>query len=197
MMPEVSKRLSYHSHHFGLHFAHAREDVWMNGICYSELAKGLCLQPDQFLATMVHSSADSAIFPLGMLHVGQVAQLLAYLLFTPSRAGQAGDADHARTAGYKFALELQDRFGNLGLHFCADTRQAEEDTVEIAADADVEVTEGAEDATALELVEEFARPSQKEEDEYNVLDSMGRVSLEGLGGRLWLHGRIHLDVEGD
>lgn len=66
----IEKRVPYHSHHLSFHFAYAGKDVGMNGICHSELAKGVRLQPDQLLAAMIDGSADSAIFPLGMFHVG-------------------------------------------------------------------------------------------------------------------------------
>jgi hypothetical protein len=125
----------------------------MNWIGHSELAKRFRLEPYQLLATVVDSPADASIFPACVLHVGQFLQLPAHLLFAPSCGRQAGDAYDAGATGDKFLLELGYRFRDLALYFAPYTRQAQEDTIKIAADGDVEVAEGAEDAAAFELIE--------------------------------------------
>lgn len=81
------KDLSYHCNYLGLHLAHTRKHVWVNGVCHCELAKRLRLQSDQLVTTVVDSTADSSIFPLGMLHVGKIVQLLAHIFFAPSFTG--------------------------------------------------------------------------------------------------------------
>ena len=52
----------------------------------------------------------------------------------------------------------------MGLYFVAHTGQSEEDAVEVAADADVGIADGAEDAATFELVEGDACPADEEED---------------------------------
>jgi hypothetical protein len=99
--------ISYHGHNLGLHFPYSRKDIGMNWVGHSELAKRFRLKPYQLLATVIYCSANSAVLPFSMFHVGQLAQLLAHLLFAPSCAGQAGDALDAGAAGNKFALELE------------------------------------------------------------------------------------------
>jgi hypothetical protein len=144
---------SYHSHNLSLHLAYSGKDVGMDGIGHSELAKRFRLEPYQFLATVVDSPANSSVFPTCVLHTGQFLQLSAHLLFAPSCGRQASDAYDAGATGNKFLLELGYRFRDLTLHFAPYTRQSQEDTIKIAADGDVEVAEGAEDAAAFELIE--------------------------------------------
>lgn len=66
---------------------------------------------------------------------------------------QGGDALDTRPTGHKLALELEERLRYLCLHFGPHAWEAQEDAVEIAADIDIQVTEGAEETASLELVE--------------------------------------------
>jgi hypothetical protein len=77
--------MPYHSYDFGLHFAYSREDVRVDWIRHSELAESLRLKAYQLLTTVIYRSTDPAVLPPGVFHVGQLSQLLAYILFAPSR----------------------------------------------------------------------------------------------------------------
>jgi hypothetical protein len=144
--------MSYHGYDLSFHFAYSGEDIGVNWVGHGELSESLRLQANQLIAAVVYRPADPSILPFSMFHVGQVVQLLADLLFAPSCARKAGDALDTRSAWYKFAFEFKQGLGDLCLHFCAHTRQPQEDTVEIAPEVDIEVAERAEDTAALELV---------------------------------------------
>jgi hypothetical protein len=81
------------------------------------------------------------------------------------------------------------------LYFVAHTGQSEEDAVEVAADADVGIADGAEDAATFELVEGDACPAEEEEDEDDVAQTVYPMSVHCVS--LSLSGRIHIDVQGD
>jgi hypothetical protein len=158
----MTSRYTYHSHDLSLHLPHTRENIRMDWIRNGEFPKSLRLQPYQLLPAVIDSTADPAIFPPCMLHIRQLIQLFTHRLFAPSFARQAGNALDAGTARNKFALEFEKRFGDLCLHFVAHAGKAQEDAIEIAADVDVEVADGAEDAAAFQLVEGDARPAEEE-----------------------------------
>lgn len=60
----------------------------------------------------------------------------------------------------------------MGLYFVAHTGQSEEDAVEVAANADVGIADGAEDAATFELVEGDACPAEEEEDKDDVAQTV-------------------------
>ena len=84
----------------------------------------------------------------------------------------------------------------MGLYFVAHTGQSEEDAVEVAADADVGIADGAEDAATFELVEGDACPAEDEEDEDDVAQTVYPMSVHCVSLSL-LQARIHIDVQGD
>ena len=129
----------HHGYNLGLHLPHTREDVRVDGVRDGELAKRLRLKPDQLIPAVVYGTADTAVLPARVLHVRQLAQLLAHLLFAPSLVRQSRDALDARAAGDKLALKLQQRLGDLCLDFGADAGQSQEHAVEVASDGNVEV----------------------------------------------------------
>ena len=160
-----------------------------------ELAKGLCLQSYQFFTTMVDSSADPSIFPPRMLHVRQIGQLAAHLLLAPSFTWQGRNALNTRSTRHKLALELEQSLGDLRLDLGTHAGEPQEDAVEVAADGDIEVTDRAEDAAALELIEGDARPSKEEQEEYNVAQSVGTpISPYALEATTRMH--LHVHVQG-
>jgi hypothetical protein len=78
----------------------------MNWVRNSKHAKSLRLQLYQLIPPVIYSAADSSILPPGMLHIRQLIQLLAHLLFAPSFTRQTGDALDAGTARNEFALKF-------------------------------------------------------------------------------------------
>lgn len=152
--------MTYHSDNLSLHLSHAREHIRMDGVRHGELPKRFRLQPHQLLPTMIDSAADPAIFPPRVLHLRQLIELAPHLLFGPSLGGQRRYARHAGTRRYQFALELEDGLGDLGLHFGAHAGRPEEKAVQSALDIGVDVDGGADQAAALELIEELAGPAE-------------------------------------
>lgn len=57
------------------------------------------------------------------------------------------------------------------MHFCAHAREAEEYAIEDSARVRIPIDDGSGDAAALELVEDLARPAQKEEDEDYITET--------------------------
>jgi hypothetical protein len=167
---EVFERLPsmYHGHNFSLHLAHARKYIGVNRVGNGEFAVRFRLESYQLLSSMIYRPTNSPILPLCVFHIRQLAQLLAHLLFAPSCARQGSNALNAGTARNKFALDFEKRLRDLRLDFGPDARQSQEYAVEIASYADVEVAERAKDATALELVESDARPTNEEQCKDNV-----------------------------
>jgi hypothetical protein len=64
-----------HAHNLGLHLANTREDIRMDRIGNSELAKSLGLELHQLLLSVIDSARDISILPAGMIHVGKVLKL--------------------------------------------------------------------------------------------------------------------------
>lgn len=58
-----------HCYNFGFHFANARKDVGVDGVGDGEFAKGIALEVDEVLATMVDGAGDQPVFPARVLHV--------------------------------------------------------------------------------------------------------------------------------
>jgi hypothetical protein len=162
--------ISYHGHDFRLHLSHTRKYIRVNRVRDGELSKSLRLQPYQLVPAVVDSTADSAIFPPGMLHLRQLFQLVAHHILAPSLSRERSRALHTRARRDQLLLKLEDGLGDLSLHLCTDTRETQEDAEEGAADVGVYVCRGADRAAALQLVEELARPAQQEEDEDDIAE---------------------------
>lgn len=129
----------YHCHDLGLHLSYTREHIRMNWVCDGKFTKGFCLQPNQFVPSMVDSAADATILPSCMLHTCEVVQLVANLFLAPSLAWQTGNALNAGTTWDEFTLKLENGFRNLCLHLCAHTWESQENTIEITANRKIEV----------------------------------------------------------
>lgn len=84
-----------------------------------------------------------------MLHIRQFIQLLAHFLFAPSLGRKTGQALYARPAWDEFALQLEERVGNLGLDFVAHAGKSKEDSIEVSADVDVGIASRAKDTAAF------------------------------------------------
>jgi hypothetical protein len=178
-----AEQREHHGDDLCLHLAHTREDIRVDGVRDGEFAKGFGLQADQFVATVVDGATDTAVFPSCVLHVGELGQLLPHRLLAPTLTRQRRDALDARAALDQLALELEQRLGNLRLHFCADSRQSQEDAIQVAADMAIEVCGGAEETAAFELVEGDARPAEHEEDEDNVAQDFEIQDCEAARSR--------------
>ena len=58
------------------------------------------------------------------------------------------------------------------MYFGAHTGKVQEYAIEIAADFDIELADGSEDAAPFELIEQLARPAKEEEDKDNVSNTV-------------------------
>lgn len=144
----------------------------MDGIRHGKLPEGLSLQLDQLVTTVVHGARDTPVLPAGVCHVAQLLELLAHAVFAPALLRQAHMTVDAGPAGDQLLLKLDNGLGDLSLDFGAHSGQAQEVAVQDTAGGEVEVDGGADDATALELVEGLAGPAEDEEDEDQVADSV-------------------------
>lgn len=82
-----------HAHNLGLHLAHTREDIGMDGIGNSELAKGLGLQLHELILAVVHSTRDKSILPASVIHVGEVLELGADVIMREAILGESKVSD--------------------------------------------------------------------------------------------------------
>lgn len=82
------KKITHHRHNLRFHLAYAREDIGMDRVRDTKLTKRLGLELQEILTSVIHGTADSAIFPARMLQVGQLVELGANLLGGPSFLGK-------------------------------------------------------------------------------------------------------------
>lgn len=124
----------------------------MNRIRDTKLVERLTLKLQQLLATMVDSSTDKSIFPLGMFHRRKRFQLFPDFLIAQSIFRQRQVARDARSGGYKLGFEFGDRLRDLQVDLRFDARKREEDLVCSEAQIGVEFFGRAEDAAAAQLI---------------------------------------------
>ena len=79
--------------------------------------------------------------------------------------------------GDHLGLHLGEGIVDLGANFCAHAGQAKEVTVENAAGVSEELEEGAEETAAFQLPQGAAGPSEEEEKEDDVADSVVTLVL--------------------
>lgn len=110
-----------------------------------------------------------------MLHLGELDQLGSDLIGRPAFGGERSVPGHAGAGGHEFLLDLAHRFRHLGGDAGADAGEAEEDAIEVAARGSVGEGEGADEAVAAELEEEFPSPAEKKEDEDDVAKTVDNL----------------------
>lgn len=101
----------------------------MNRVGHSKLAKRRSLQLHQILSAVVHSTADTAILPPSMLHIGQLIELGADLVGSPAFLGKGQISIDPRPGGDQLVFQALDSRGNLLVDLATDTRGAQEDGV--------------------------------------------------------------------
>lgn len=165
----------HHAHYLGLHFAHTGEHVGVDGIGDGEFAIRLRLQLQQLILSVVNGTRNAAVLPACMVHGGEGLELGAHSIVGETLLGQGEVAD--LVLGHQLVRQLRDALLDLLLNLAAHAGRPQEVAVEDAADVGVELDDGADDAAALELPEAAARPSQDEQEEYNISKSArGRIA---------------------
>lgn len=145
----------------------------MNGIGHTKLTKGLSLQLQQFLATVVNSAANATIFPTRMFKTSQLIQFRAHSIPRPSLLRQRQIAHDIGARVHELRFQIGDCRADLLIDLSADAGRAQEETIAEEAQRDIDVADAAEDAVPADRVEGFAGVAEDEEDEDYVANAAG------------------------
>lgn len=159
---------NYHSHDFGFHLPNARENVGMDGVRHAELPKGLCLELQEILSTVVHSTAHATVFPARVFHICQLIQLSANLLRCPSFLGEVEVSCNTGATCDELRLQALDCRRHLLINLTADTGEPQEDRIEEETDGGVDIADTAKDAIPPQRIECLANVAKDKEDKNDI-----------------------------
>lgn len=168
----LSQGITYHRNNLGLHFPNSGEDIRMNRIGNTKLAKSLRLKLQKILASMIHSTAHPTIFPARVLHTSEFSELLTNLLRTPTFLWKSKVPINVRSGRHKLFLQVLQGSLHLLVDLAAHTGGAQKDRVTEQANGEVDIADAAEEAVAAEGVKGLAGVAEKEEYKYNVADTV-------------------------
>jgi hypothetical protein len=114
-----------------------------------------------------------------MLQASQLIEFLTNLIGGPTFRGQGEITVHIRPALHKLGFEFFDRSRDLLINLAAHTGSTQEEGVTEETSGDVDIADAAEQAVAAERVEGLARVPEKEENEYDIADS---INVKEKGG---------------
>lgn len=133
---------------------------------------------------MVHSTADSTVFPALVFQVGQFPELLPDLIRSPTFLGQGQIPVHFRTSQNELFLEVIDSRCNLLIDHASHTREAQESRDDEQLHGEVDIADASEETVTAERVKGLANVAEYEEYKYNVAESVElEASLVSYGDR--------------
>lgn len=144
----------------------------MNRVRNAKLTKSLCLKLQQVLTSMIHRTADTAIFPASVLQASQFIELSTDLVRRPTFLRERQIPSHIGTTLHKLGLEILDSSRHLFIDCTAHAGGAKEDGITEQTDGDVDIANTAEEAVPAERIEGLARVPEDEEYKYDVADSL-------------------------
>lgn len=163
------KHVEHHAHDLSFHLAHTGKDIGMDRVGDGKLAKGFGLQANEVVFAVIDCSRDETILPTGVVEVGQILELGADSIHTQALLGQ-GQVPRVRLCN-EFGGHLSNGLGDLFLDLATHTWCAEKITVQGALDCMVQLEDGADQASTLELPESSSGPSEDKVVEDDISES--------------------------